>query len=427
MALGSASAIGINPKRIEAWVRWLLAMQQLDGSLPPTAHSSVWNTAQFVRGTLTAAPRSAGIDQPALQAAIRAACGYLRSCVESHVASVAEPPEGGPRTCDPITERLVGLAVCQSAGLGDVPISAVEHYANLPGAPVDADAWAWRVEAFLDLGRADLADAALHKVAARHHRDDSLSAIAHFAALWYRTGHREPAERVMRFLERRHLRRHTPLTPDVSPPRGEESAVAIYYLDAAIARVAAAFAVTAADFPDRIDPHDGRAEAVVRWFAAMGDNASVADVGCGKGRFLGLLAERFPAARCTGIDVAPAMLACLPPNVTACRGSLLQIPLPDGCFDGALAVESLEHALLPERAVAEVCRIVRPGGQVLVIDKHRARQPLSHHDPWERWFTPHELADWLGRWCDAVVVEPVAHLEGRPGRNLFLAATGRRK
>ena len=90
------------------------------------------------------------------------------------------------------------------------------------------------------------------------------------------------------------------------------------------------------------------------------------------------------------------MLAGLPPDATACRGSLLQIPLPDGSFDGAFAVESLEHALLPERAVAELCRIVRPGGRVLVIDKHRARQPLSHHDPWERWFTPEELAGLAG-------------------------------
>ena len=35
-------------------------------------------------------------------------------------------------------------------------------------------------------------------------------------------------------------------------------------------------------------------------------------------------------------------------------------------------MESLEHALLPEQAVAELCRVVRPGGSVLVIDKDRA-------------------------------------------------------
>ena len=124
---------------------------------------------------------------------------------------------------------------------------------------------------------------------------------------------------------------------------------------------------------------------------------------------------------------SPAMLAGLPPAVTACRGNLLRIPLPDGSFDGAFAVESLEHALLPQRAVSELCRIVRPGGRVLVIDKRRARQPLSHHDPWERWFAPEELAGWLGRWCDDVVVRPVSHGEGRSGRDLFLAAVGTKR
>ena len=121
------------------------------------------------------------------------------------------------------------------------------------------------------------------------------------------------------------------------------------------------------------------------------------------------------------------MLARLPGGVSALEGSLLQIPAADGQFDGSLAVESLEHALLPKQAVAELCRIVRPGGRVLIIDKHRKRQPLSQHDPWEQWFSPGQLAAWLGRWCDEVIVEPVSHDEDLGGTDLFLAASGRRR
>ena len=469
MALGTARSIGLEG-RIGPWVRWLSSLQQPDGSLPAITHSALWNTCQFVRGVSAAAGATSDSsasarrigpgELPVAPAAIRAACGYVRSCVESAIPAVGcvlvRTRFGGEKAAwahaptllpapvwgyDSITEILLGLAVwrliARHAELGDAASAAAakaaaeqtfscfQHRVDPDDVGIAAEAWAWRIEAFLDLDWLDLAADSLRMAAARL-RDDgsfdeqqsvlgrtSIAAIPHLAALWYRSGQRDPADRAMRFLERRRDR--------------WDSRTLVHYLDAAVARVAAAFDATAGDFPDRIDPHDGRAESVVSWFNAMEGNASVADVGCGKGRFLRLLAERFPAARWTGIDVAPAMLAGLPPGVTACRGTLLQIPLPDGCFDGAFAVESLEHALLPERAVSELCRIVRPGGRVLVIDKHRARQPLSHHDPWERWFTSEELAEWLRCWCDDVVVRPVSHLEGRPGRNLFLAAVGRKR
>jgi ubiquinone/menaquinone biosynthesis C-methylase UbiE len=189
----------------------------------------------------------------------------------------------------------------------------------------------------------------------------------------------------------------------------------------------AAFDTVGQDLPATIDPADGRVQAAADWMGRLPASARVADVGCGKGRFLKHLAARFPGAELIGVDISKVMLAQLPPGIRALKGSLLRIPLADGELDGALAVESLEHALLPEQAVAELCRVVRPGGSVLVIDKHRAKQPLSLHDAWERWYTPEELSAWLSRWCDEVAVWPVAHLEGRPSRNLFLAASGRRR
>jgi len=254
--------------------------------------------------------------------------------------------------------------------------------------------------------------------------------LARQALTWYRLGRREAADRAMRRLERAQA-------PDggfpqrvpalgLWPARTRDAWTAKFYLDAALLRVRAAFEAGWQDLPDRIDPEDGRVRAVRRWCQTLPPNARVADVGCGRGRLLRHLVEWFPGTRFTGIDISTPMLAQLPPAVAPLEGSLLEIPLADAVLDGALAVESLEHALLPERAVAELCRIVRPGGRVLVIDKDRRKQALSEHDPWERWFTPEELARWLGRWCQQVTVRRVSHFEGRPGTDLFLAAEGTR-
>ena len=46
------------------------------------------------------------------------------------------------------------------------------------------------------------------------------------------------------------------------------------------------------------------------------------------------------------------------------------LPFRDGSFDCAYATESLEHAVDIEDAVAEMCRVVKPGGRIVIIDKN---------------------------------------------------------
>ena len=53
-----------------------------------------------------------------------------------------------------------------------------------------------------------------------------------------------------------------------------------------------------------------------------------------------------------------------------CRGDLLNLPFPDGVFDGVVLTEVLEHCVDPRAAVAEVRRILRPGGLLLVTSPY---------------------------------------------------------
>jgi SAM-dependent methyltransferase len=68
-------------------------------------------------------------------------------------------------------------------------------------------------------------------------------------------------------------------------------------------------------------------------------------------------------------------------------------------FDAAYATESLEHAVEMERAVAEICRVVKPGGRIVIIDKNRDQWGRLPTPEWERWFGRRELERLLGRYC----------------------------
>jgi ubiquinone/menaquinone biosynthesis C-methylase UbiE len=116
------------------------------------------------------------------------------------------------------------------------------------------------------------------------------------------------------------------------------------------------------NFPATIDPRIYHVHLILEYFGDL-NGERVLDVGCGKGRFARVLAERYPQARMVGLDLAEAMLRHLPAGVSACAGSMTALPFPAAAFDCVYATESLEHAVDIDLAVAEMCRVVRPGGR----------------------------------------------------------------
>ena len=76
---------------------------------------------------------------------------------------------------------------------------------------------------------------------------------------------------------------------------------------------------------------------------------------------------------------------------------MTELPFEDAFFDAAYATESLEHAVEIERAVAEICRVVKPGGRIAIIDKNAEHWGRLRTPEWERWFRPKELERLLRR------------------------------
>jgi ubiquinone/menaquinone biosynthesis C-methylase UbiE len=119
----------------------------------------------------------------------------------------------------------------------------------------------------------------------------------------------------------------------------------------------------------------------------------LADIGCGTGT-LTLELARF-ARKAIGVDLSHEMLRRARaaaaerglPNVEFRTGDAAKLPLEARAVDAAFSVMVLHFLPQPEQAVAELCRIVRPGGSVILVDL------VQHQQVWLREEMAHQ---WLG-------------------------------
>ena len=93
----------------------------------------------------------------------------------------------------------------------------------------------------------------------------------------------------------------------------------------------------------------------------------VLDAGCGTGHLSRALAAHDPTLRLTLLDSCEGMLDQTRDVIGSRRlGSLLEMPFADNSFDVAVAAWAIEATNDEATAIAELMRVVRPGGTVLV-------------------------------------------------------------
>ena len=110
--------------------------------------------------------------------------------------------------------------------------------------------------------------------------------------------------------------------------------------------------------------------------------ARVLDLGCGAGH--ASFAAASVAAEVVAYDLTDAMLRVVEQaaaarglaNVRTVRGSAEKLPFADAAFDWVISRYSAHHWRNLDSAMAEIARVLKPGGQVCLIDVAGGPEPL---------------------------------------------------
>jgi ubiquinone/menaquinone biosynthesis C-methylase UbiE len=105
----------------------------------------------------------------------------------------------------------------------------------------------------------------------------------------------------------------------------------------------------------------------------------VLDVGAGTGAFAFAVAPRAREVVALEVDgeVAERAKADAPANVEVVVGDGEHLPFDDFEFDVAATLRTLHHTQRPELLVAELTRVTKPGGTILVVDQLAPNEPLA--------------------------------------------------
>jgi ArsR family transcriptional regulator len=113
----------------------------------------------------------------------------------------------------------------------------------------------------------------------------------------------------------------------------------------------------------------------------------VGDLGCGTGQVSASIAPF--VAGVIAVDASAAMLQAAKKrlqgfdNIDLRRGELEALPIDDARVDAATLMLVLHHVPEPERALAEVARVLKPGGRAVIVDmlphdRESYRQQMGH-------------------------------------------------
>ncbi len=160
-------------------------------------------------------------------------------------------------------------------------------------------------------------------------------------------------------------------------------------------------------------------QTAARGFLGLAELGEVLDVASGDGALSELVAPRTRRLVC--LDVSARVVAAGSarlaryPQAEFVEADMHRLPFPPSSFDAVLLMNALPYASDPEQVVAEVARVLRPGGRLVgaTVARHRHPQvvaPFGHVQPG---IDPDVLAAWLEAADFRISLCEVTHTERR--------------
>jgi SAM-dependent methyltransferase len=121
---------------------------------------------------------------------------------------------------------------------------------------------------------------------------------------------------------------------------------------------------------------------------AVGEGDTVVDVGCGTGTEVRRLAQRVgPTGRSIGVEPHPGLRGVAlerraeeESEAEFVDGLAAALPFDAECVDAIRCERVLQHLTDPQAAVAEMARVLRPGGRLVLVDSDWGTSIMSHGD-----------------------------------------------